>query len=358
MSRTEAGGARFSWPVWARGLSGLTPTESLVVVELARLADWRGEAIVSVAHLVEVTGRSRASVFRALSSLEAAGHVARARRRTAVGQGANSYVLNTVVPPPEVCEAPVPLPVPAASDRGSEEVIVSRDDNDGLRSLVEAAQDEGWSGPFARALAATVVEIVPIQFAGAVRRAQVLAGMTREEAVLDTTTRAWELLVQNVVTVLAARAPWAMWTRIVSRASYEVADVSDCVSTDPALLPDRGLRPGDGATEVDRVAFRDIGPTVGAIIDALVASGMPETIAWAGTRRIAELALKGASRRHTLAAEDPRLADLDVTPECARAWMTLLTGSRRGATGGVLDLSEADLRARAREVARAWLEAA
>lgn len=39
---------RVSWLRWARGLEGLTPTESLIVHELARPADWRGEVICPV----------------------------------------------------------------------------------------------------------------------------------------------------------------------------------------------------------------------------------------------------------------------------------------------------------------------
>ncbi|WP_172119729.1 hypothetical protein [Actinomyces faecalis] len=57
-----------------------------------------------------------------------------------------------------------------------------------------------------------------------------------------------------------------------------------------------------------------------------------------------------ASRRHTAAAIDPRLADLGVPPACARAWMTLLAGSRTRTTSSVLALDEHALGQRAAEV--------
>lgn len=66
---------RRSWGCWAHALGDVTPCEGLVATELARLVVWRGEAIVSTRHLTEVTGRSRASVFRAVAGLERKGHL-------------------------------------------------------------------------------------------------------------------------------------------------------------------------------------------------------------------------------------------------------------------------------------------
>lgn len=66
---------------WARELEGLTPTESLIVHELARLADWRGEAICPVGWLVASTGRHRSTVLRGLRRLEDRGVLVREGRR-------------------------------------------------------------------------------------------------------------------------------------------------------------------------------------------------------------------------------------------------------------------------------------
>lgn len=351
---------RRSWVCWAHALTDVTPCEGLVAGELARLADWRGEAIVSTRHLTGATGRSRASVFRAVAGLEAKGHLTVTRRRAEGHQAASLYRLLALrVPEPqELAEpsrlTPMPAPDPTIADEG-----ISRDDNEALRHAITTARTHAWNGPAAHLLAATALAAAPIQFAEAVRRARYLGAMAGEEAVMDTATRAWEALVLNSEVIEAARSPWAMWTRLVSRADYgtESDRNAGLQTVDPTLMPEEGLRPGQGSEGVDAVAVSDFEEVLGSMIRALVDAGMDETLAWAGTRRIAELALKGASRRHTLAAEDVRLADLDVSPECARAWMTLLTGSRRGVTGGVVDLDRDSLRARARDVYSAFLAA-
>lgn len=351
---------RRSWVCWAHALGDVTPCEGLVATELARLVDWRGEAIVSTRHLTEVTGRSRASVFRAVAGLERKGHLAVTRRRTGGHQAASLYRL-LASRLPEVAKIDTTEPIasiPAFDSVGTGEAI-ARDDNDALREAVLAARASTWKGPVAHALAATALTAAPVQFSVAVRRARYLGSMSGDEAILDTATRAWEALVLNAEVIASARSPWAMWTRLVSRADYgtEADRNAGLQSVDPVLMPEQGLRPGQGDTGVDAVAVSDFEEVLGSMIAALVDAGMDETLAWAGTRRIAELALKGPSRRHTLAAEDVRLADLDVSPECARAWMTLLTGSRRGVTGGVVDLDICALRSRARDVYAAFIAA-
>ena len=64
--------------------------------------------------------------------------------------------------------------------------------------------------------------------------------------------------------------------------------------------------------------------------------------------------LKGESRRHTAAAEDARLEDLGVSAPCARAWMTLLVGSRRGTRASVLEMAPEEVGTMAAKVVKAY----
>lgn len=113
-------------------------------------------------------------------------------------------------------------------------------------------------------------------------------------------------------------------------------------AVDPSLMPEGvGLL---GEVSVDAVALDDFEGVLSALVAALVAAGMDETAAWAGTRRVAELAvLRGASRRHIAAAEDARLEDLGVCASCARTWMTMLVGSRRGTRASLLEMGSEGL---------------
>lgn len=112
----------------------------------------------------------------------------------------------------------------------------------------------------------------------------------------------------------------------------------------PFEFPEQGTRPGEGDGEDELfVSVEALPKQFGRLIDELTTAGMSPTLALVGTRRIVELAISDSSRRHTLAARDPRLADLGVRPEAAREWMTLVAGSRTGVRKGVIDATEAEL---------------
>lgn len=83
-----------SWLVWARGVGGLTASQSLVLFELARLADARGVVICAVEYLVECTGVSRRSVFRSLAGLESRGVLSRQMRYVQGRKAASRLVLH------------------------------------------------------------------------------------------------------------------------------------------------------------------------------------------------------------------------------------------------------------------------
>ena len=99
----------------------------------------------------------------------------------------------------------------------------------------------------------------------------------------------------------------------------------------------------------------DFQVVMSGLVNVLVDAGMAEPLAWAGTRRVTELALAwGESRRQTAAANDSRLADLGASKACARAWMTLLIGSRRGTKAPIVALGSEELAKRAQEVVKAF----
>lgn len=348
-----------SWSVWARGLVGLSPTERLVVFELARLADCRGVVIVSIRHLTGTTGRSRPSVFRALGSLADRGLVTREARRAAGHQAPSRFQLHQVKSG-SVAVLEVPVRESLAQLAGAQGgAVVDVADNEGLRELLTEAVREGWSGRASSRLASTIVEVGPRQFHAAIARGRELGRLGREEAIVDTLGVAWEMARINASELIGARSPWALWTTMVTRAcgprDQETAGVT---SIAPFELPEEGLRPGEGNTGEVTVSVDDFEGPIAALVEALIRAGMDETLAWAGTLRIVELAVGDSSRRHTLAGSDPRLVDLGVPAECARSWMTLLAGSRRGTKAGIVGVSRAELDARARLVVAALQTAA
>lgn len=342
-----------SWHGQLRGLHGVSPTARLVMGELGRLADCRGAAICSIDWLVEATGRSRASVFRGLAQLEELGLVRRHARRVRDRQAASVFELRfapTVAPSPEPMVEAVPLSLGDARPIG-------KNDNDGLRAALRAAQASGWTGEAAQCLGATLVAEGPRQFWAPIRHAMA-SGMGFDEALTDTIALAWQALRDNADELIASRRPWALWTAIVVRRGL-TRDVEFASRPIPVeTLPEVGEEE-PVPVERDRwVGLEDFSGPLSRIVDALVAAGMDETIAWAGTRRIAEIACGDPGRRHALAGADVRLADLGIDPTVARAWMTLLVGSRRGTTAGILDLDDADIAGRCAALVRQWRSAA
>lgn len=338
-----------SWTVWARGLKGLSPTQQLVLLELARLADCRGVVIASVDYLQDSTSRSKRAIFSSLSALEQRGVLTREPRRLNGRQAASRLQLRAQAVA-ATAEPRASSPKPGARLGVVVEVEpVDMDDNEGLRRLLALAQNEAWEGPAAQAVAQTIMVSGRRQFWTAITRGEVLGGMGREESLVDTLGHAWELARLNAEELIAARRPWALLTTMVTRLC--VSRDSDRIgvdTADPADIPEGGLRPGEGNSGEVNVGVDDFEGPVKDLVLALVEAGMEETLAWAGTLRIAELAVGDSSRRHTLAASDPRLADLGVPPQCCREWMTLLAGSRRGTRPSIVEISPCELRERAR----------
>lgn len=345
-----------SWLVWARGVGGLTASQSLVLFELARLADARGVVICAVEYLVECTGVSRRSVFRSLAGLESRGVLSRQMRYVRGRKAASRFVLHWMA---GVSDSPVqgelcPGQDGCESDACEGVVPLSMSDNEGLRRVVLEAASEGWVGTAAQCLAVTVQEVGARQFSNAISRGVQFSRMSWSESVADTCGIAWEVLMTCASQVVEASRPWAMWTTIVNRRCFardKCAGVEEAV--EPSMMPEAGLRPGQGDTGDAWVCVDDFEGPLARMVTALIEAGMTETLAWAGTRRIAELAVGDSSRRHRMASVDPRLGDLGVGGEAARAWMTMLVGSRRGVKGSLLQADDEALAIAAREVVEA-----
>lgn len=332
------------WRVWARSLVGLSATQAAVVRVLADLADWRGEMIVSVDWLVRESMRPERSVKRALAELEDDGVLVRRRRRCGGHQAAS---LVSLVPAPVVRPGLEPVMVFEVPDFAPEGEAVGVDDDEGLRELIGCAADAGWVGREVETLGRSLWVAAPKQLATAIRRGRELSRMSPDEALADTVGWAWQALREDRSgQIVGARSPWAVWTTATTRL---VLHQRDCLipedAWDPGKLPAGCDLPGEIGDVV--VGLSDLEGEMRVAVEALIAAGMEETVAWAGTQRVAQLALRGASRAHTAAAQDPRLGDLGASPECARAWMTLLVGSRKGAKASVLTASAQQMREQA-----------
>lgn len=364
----EAGDFRVSWLAWVRTLDGLAPTELLVLRELALLVDEYGLAVVSMHHLASTCGRARRSVFRAVSSLEEKGLVRRERRRAGQRQAASLIQLCRSEPGPGQVGQVVPIPVGTDTTAARDDVWRPDDlvDNAAFRDALVAAEREAWRGAAATAIARCLVLNGPRQFWMALSRVRRFMGLSEADARDHVVGLAWEACQTEVDRLVSAAKPWAMLTVILARAVSEVESVPVDV-VDPAVFPESGLKPGHGAalgstdTRLPRgqtpvfVSVRELPVQIEQLIEALVDAGMDETLARAGTRRVVEIAAEvDPSRRHTFVARDVRLADLGVGPDAARAWMTLLAGSRRGTRVGALECDADELRKGALEVARLW----
>lgn len=350
---------RVSWPVWVESLEGLKPADTAVVMELARLADWRGEVIASVAWLAAHAHVSERSVKRALARMEDRGVLVRRLRRRGQRQGANLIRLLPVeTEADEVVDEDVRVYRFTVPDVDPDGPWVATGDNPELREAVLGAICEEWVGESMAVVARSLDKAVERQFAGSVHQGMRFGGLSRRESKADTMGWAWEVMRLNARAIAIADSPWAMWTRITRTATLEGRDYLlpegvSVTSVEPGLVPEGSGLPGE--LVVSSVGLDDFQVVMSGLVNALVDAGMAEPLAWAGTRRVTELALAwGESRRQTAAANDSRLADLGASKACARAWMTLLIGSRRGTKAPIVALGSEELAKRAREVVKAF----
>ena len=334
-----------SWELWTRSLRGLTPSEMVCVREIAQLADLRGVAIVPIEHFVDVSGLHRASVLRGLSGLECKGFLLREHRRVGGRQAASRLqLLRKPVANQDRHGSPAAKPVSVWA--GAAEALAGVEPvetNEGLRAALIGARDHGWGSEHGRVVIASLMHMAPRQFSAIHKRRIAIDDF--DERKLDTLSVAWEVVNAQVDTLIEATKPWAMLTTIVARHTAQIDEENtfESDSTDPHLFPEEGFRPGDGADDDVSIGIDDFDQNLSRLVQALIAAGMSETLAWAGTGRIASLAVVEKSRRQTVAARDYKLEALGVTPEAARMWMNVLAGSRRGAQSGIISTTDDEL---------------
>ena len=319
-----------SWPAWARAQRGLGASARACLRELASLADDRGAAIVEISWLAEATDRCHRTVWRGLAELEDRALIVRTRdRMQSLGVVVDVFTGGAVDP----------------------------DDNEGLRAVLVEACHAGWVGRGASRLAVTLLEHGPKQFGRlAVRQAR-FEGETVSNALADVLTLAWLEARASAASMIRARRPWAVWSRAVECAVAEesLASLEDRNAvTIEGVVPEGGSSLAGEAGELYVGIDELTGPFV-RVIDVLREAGMPSTLAWAGSVRIAQIAAHvSVANAHTMAARDATLASLGVSPTAARAWMTLLVGSRRGTVLNALDADQKSLAEQAAVVAAAW----
>lgn len=348
-----------SWPAWARVQRGLGASARGVLVELAALVDTRGAAIVEIGWLADVLGRHPRTIRRALATLEEhllivrearweEGHQAPSRVQLVRGVNVGQALARASL---EVRCQGEGLP----SVQGLKPI--GREDNDGLRYAFRAAEREGWRGVASMRIALSAVESGPSQFWHAVARRRAFDGVYGADAVADVLTTSWLVARESSASIIAAGRPWAAWTQAVVRqcAAESVASKADRDAvTALGVVPD-----ACPIVAVDRelcdAGLDELEGKLGCVVAALRSAGMCQTLAWAGTARIVQIAVtETVSQRHTRAGRDGMLAALGVSPEAARAWMTLLVGSRRGVTPSAIEGTEEDLADAARLVVDAY----
>ncbi len=317
------------WTAWARSLGDLTPTAKLVTAELALLADARGVAIAPVSHLMETTGRTAKAIREALASVEGRGLIRRPAELNPRRPFRGIRVQLIAHPKRPTSSEPTrvladPEPQPPVSVQGAS-----------LRALLEDCAASDWSAPATWRLATLIEEQGEDRFAAVVRRRQ-RHGTAQDP--WDTLTLAWETAQSEAPTILESRDPWAMWIYLTDRACLKEDRESAhtvLVSAENVLESIEFRSPAPVREDSPVFGVDDFDDALRDLVLLLVRTGVPEAVAWAGTARILELVEAGPSRRHWLAGRDAKLQGLGIGERAARAWMTLVAGSRRGA-GGIL----------------------
>lgn len=240
----------------------------------------------------------------------------------------------------------------------TEDVDVSTSAGLGAALDAVAASPEAWDSPLGHQVAREIVRLVPVKV-GSGRVASLVAsgGVSWDEVVADLAAEALEMLLMrrdlraggsDLWAVLVNHSVWMVQGRQERERQHGLSGDSahphrmrervSFIDLDTPHLPVGGGFTAPGALEVERrrvwVRDEDLGPCLEEVVEALVWASVPACTARAGTCRVAELAASTRPReRHRSARQDAGegvLASLGVSPDAAGAWMSLVTGSRRG----------------------------
>lgn len=155
--------------------------------------------------------------------------------------------------------------------------------------------------------------------------------MSIQEAKIETLGWAWQAIRLNTHAILQAYNSWALLAVIVSRMAREASAEQEIALEALQLEGKKPLGSINQKVNLPGADLDTLETLYGLLIRDLVKYGVEETLAWACTLRLADLAVCGddMSRRHTLAARDPKLSALGLSSKGARKWMTLVSGSRQ-----------------------------
>lgn len=350
------GAWQVSWVAWAR-TTPVKGTSRLILFEVARLADTRGVAVVTLKYLMDAVERSRTCVKYALSDLEKGGFIVREKMRDPQTQRWTSTRI-------QLLRSPVPISASTATTdkrsantfpAGSGLRAVRPVDSEGLRELLQQITVQGWGGQAAEDLGSVLASEGPGRFARTIRRRAIFNDATD---VWDTLSVAWKVAQDNLHYLVKARDPWALWVTAVSKecsredASRALEKEHGVTSIDAAVLSEMRIDPLVQADTNVVMGIDDFGDKLKCLVRALSDEGIAEPRAWAIVARILEDIPAGETRRHWLAGRDARLHDLGVNEEAARKIMTAVAGSRRGTQGTIVDADETGIYDLAREIVK------
>ena len=318
-----------------------------VLAVIGLYADERGDVMFTWKELSEKTRVPRSTLAKSLSRLEAAGLLER-RHWRAGGTGATRYTIvssfqRAALTPPQSnkSEAYHGSPDLGISERESRSSVLRPmatevDDPltaEGLHGLLVEAVESDWSGPAARSLGRAARLEAQTRLA---RVARSRRHFPFAEAMDDLTSRVWEVLRTETDTVQAADNPWGMVAviveRQVSRADGRLlgSEVAWEGMDEDAVVLSHDHERGMSTVSLDDV-LEDFESVHQMLIHRLIEVGVPQGLAWSGTRRMLEIATETAvNDRITRARADGQLALLGVSEKAAGAWMGLIVGTRRG----------------------------
>lgn len=339
-----------SWTLWAKTVPGLTPTQRIVLGELAELADAEGVALATVRHLQQVSGRTSRSIYSALAKLEARGLLQREQRfDSAGGQQASLYYLRSTgredaprvttlltrhqnAPTAEQDESDIvrvemALPVELAQRVWGD---APEDSEEVLREVLDFALAHTWTQEACEAVGRLLEREAASRFGRGLLIARSL-GYKESEALAEVISLAWKIAFTQTRSIAQARSSWAYLAKAVEGSIASTLFVNTETALDDetlgAFVEKAPLVEAD--TDESVVSLAALGKRQKDVIAALTCRGMSETVATTVTLRLLEIAVAhDVSRRVFAARHDLRLGDWGVTPDAAVVWIGAVAATR------------------------------
>ena len=323
-------------PAWAWRVDVPTAAHRVVLGSVALLSDHRGVCLAPRTTIAQRSLLSLGSTNRVLGDLEKTGWIGReTRRRGARAAEGRLYLTRDFLTAASPTEDDDPVAI-----NECQAIQKSLIELEGLPALIAAACASNWRGATADHLAQLLTDL--ISGSGrwvALRRVD----FKREDAIADTISLAWTVLIEHTEAIINAADPTGLLMTIVGRQAARqdqiargIVRTNDGPVATCTLATEWELDQIKPARDLDQrgndVGLDDLAdsPMMDTIVAQLATIGIDPGLAWPVLCRCAELAVKEpASRRHTAARRDPYLAILGLTPDAASAWMNIITGTRR-----------------------------